>query len=92
MVQVRFPMTDEAYQRLRQVAQQKGESIESVLQEMVNASLLVTLPEPYPYEESRAILKRISGSLSILGLDVNQHDRYVAGLEDSDDSQADCFC
>ena len=84
MMQLQIPLSDAMYQRLQQLAQQQGQPIEVVAQAMLNASINVAPPDPYPLEASLAILHQISGSLSIPHLDVNQHDRYVAGLEEED--------
>jgi hypothetical protein len=46
---------------------------------------VVTPPDPYPLEQSLAILKRISGSLNIPDLDASKHDLYFAGLDDDDE-------
>lgn len=75
MIQLQIPVTDEMYQRLQQLAQQRGQPIEAIAQAMLNASIQFE-PSPQDFAESLALIDQLSGSLNIPDLDVNQHDRF----------------
>lgn len=87
MVNITIPIPDSLFQRLEAHAQETGRPLAEIASELLVASLASASPPQDRREQSLAILKEISGSLSIPDLDVNKHDLYVVGLEDDDDGE-----